>query len=345
MGCGKDEVGFGASSTQNSFNFSVNIGRTLEVGDELIITEMDHRCNSQPWRRLGLLGFEVKTVKLDLVTQQLDFEDYKSKLSAKTKVVAINWGSNAIGTVTDVKKFVEAAHEVGALTIIDAVHYAAHFPVDVKEINADVLLCSAYKWFGSHIGLIYMKKELLDNLEFNNAGADDIAEGGRKFHMGTPAYEHMAGVTATVNFIAEIGAEYVDYFKEELGNLKGRRRKIVAGMMAFDAYETPLSVRLRKSMRALPGITVYGPAEGDDRTPTVAFTVDGYTPEFVAKILGDKGINVWHGDFYAIEAVEALGLTERGGLIRAGMAPYCTESDIDRIIATVTSIVNGEYDN
>ncbi len=345
LGCSPQEVGFSVGSTQHSYNFSVNIAKTLDPGDELIITEIDHRCNSQPWRRLGKLGFEVKQVRLDTETQQLDFEDYKSKLSDKTKVVAVNWASNAIGTITDVKKYIDLAHEIGAVTVVDAVHYAAHLPIDVKAIGTDVLLCSPYKFFGPHMGLIYMNTDLLESLDFNNAGAEDIAHGSRKFHMATPQYEFLAGLTEVVNFIADTGAEYAEFFEDELEGLEGRRRNVVAGMLAFDAYEGPLSEKLRRGLRRLPGVTVYGPAEGEPRTPTVAFTMDGYTPEFVTKILGDKGINSWHGDFYAIEVISAFGLTESGGLIRVGLAPYCTESDIDRTLATIASIAYGEYDD
>lgn len=338
LGCSPQEVGFSLGSTQHSYNFSVNIAKTLDPGDELIITEIDHRCNSQPWRRLGKLGFTVKQVRMDPETQQLDFEDYLSKLSDRTKVVAVNWASNAIGTITDVKKYIDAAHEAGAVTVVDAVHYAAHLPMDVKAIGTDVLLCSPYKFFGPHMGLAYMDEKLLAGLEFNNAGAEDIAEGSRKFHMATPQYEFLAGMTEAINMIADTGAEYADCFEDELKGLEGRRRNVVAGMLAFDAYEAPLAARIRRSLRRIPGVKVYGPAEGQPRTPTVAFTMEGHRPEEVTKVLGDKGINAWHGDFYAIEVIEALGLTESGGLIRVGLAPYCTESDVDRLLATVAEI-------
>ena len=344
LGCSPQEVGFSVGSTQHSYNFSVNIAKTLQPGDELIITEIDHRCNSQPWRRLAALGFVVKTVRMDLETQQLDFDDYMAKLSDRTKVVAVNWASNAIGTITDVKKYIDAAHEVGAVTVVDAVHYAAHLPIDVKAIGTDVLLCSPYKFFGPHMGLAYMDEKLLASLDFNNAGAEDISEGSRKFHMATPQYEFLAGMTEAINLIVDTGSRYAECFEEELEGLTGRRRNVVAGMLAFDAYEAPLAERIRRGLRKLPGVRVYGPAEGEPRTPTVAFTMEGYAPDFVTKILGDKGVNAWHGDFYAIEVIEALGLTDKGGLIRVGLAPYCTESDIDRLLATITEIADGRYD-
>lgn len=338
LGCSPQEVGFSNASTQHSYNFSVNIAKTMKPGDEVIITEIDHQCNSQPWRRLGELGFVVRTVRLDPETKQLDFEDYLAKLSGRTKVVAVNWAANAIGTITDVKRYIDKAHEAGAVTVVDAVHYAAHKPMDVKAIGTDVLLCSPYKWFGPHMGLIYMDEKLLASLPFNNAGAEDIAEGSRKFHMGTPQYEQMSGMIEAINFIASIGEEYAEFFEEELQGLEGRRKNVVAGMLAIDEYEAPLGDKLRTELRKIPGVTLYGPADGQPRTPTVAFTMDGHAPEEVTKVLGDRGINAWHGDFYAIHTVEALGLTESGGLIRLGLAPYCTEYDIDRTIAVLREI-------
>lgn len=335
LGCEVQEVGFSMASTQNSFNLALNISKNLKPGDELIVTEIDHRCNSAPWRSLERIGCVVKTVRLDPVTQQLDFEDYKAKLSDKTKVVAVNWASNALGTITDVKKFIDLAHEHGAFTVVDAVHYSAHRPVDVKAIGTDALLCSPYKWFGPHSGVIYLKKEYIESLDFNNVKCDDIAEGGRRFHMGTPQYETLAGITAAVNFIADEGAKYAEFFEEELQSLTGRRRNIVAGILAMDTHEMILAKKLRMGLRAIPGVKVYGPAEGQPRTPTVSFTMEGYTPEEVSKIFGSKGINSWNGDFYAVEVISALGLAESGGLIRLGMAPYCTESDIDRVLSTV----------
>ncbi|MBR6799504.1 MAG: aminotransferase class V-fold PLP-dependent enzyme, partial [Firmicutes bacterium] len=321
---------------------AANISKEFKEGDEIIVTQIDHQCNIQPWRSLARYGCVIKEVRLDPETQQLDFDDYMSKLSDKTKLVAVNWAANGIGTITDVKKFIDEAHKVGAFTVVDAVHYAAHLPIDVKAIDTDCLVCSPYKWFGPHMGLIYLKKEHLDRLEINNAGAPDIAEGARQFHMGTPQYEHLRGCEAAVNFIASVGEKYIEYFEEETKDLEGRRKYVVAGMLAIDAYEEPLGTKLRKGLRRIPGVNVYGPAEGQPRTPTVVFTMDNYSNEFVAKVLGSKAINCWNGDFYAIETMKALNLPD--GVVRLGLAPYCTEGDIDRTLATIASIAAGEYD-
>lgn len=338
LGCEVQEVGFGSASTQNSFNLAMNLSETFRPGDELIVTQIDHRCNSAPWRSLERIGCVVKEVRLDPETQQLDFEDYRAKLSERTKVVAVNWAANALGTITDVKKFIDLAHEYGAFTVVDAVHYAPHRPIDVKAIGTDALLCSPYKWFGPHSGVIYLRKEHIAALDFNNVGCDDIAEGGRRFHMGTPQYETLAGITAAVEFIAAEGEKYVSFFEEELSGLSGRRRNIVAGILAMDEHEMRLAKRLRTGLRAIPGVRVYGPAEGQPRTPTVPFTMERWTPDEVTKVFGAKGINSWNGDFYAVETIAALGLAESGGLIRLGMAPYCTDSDVDRVLATVAEL-------
>ncbi len=164
------------------------------------------------------------------------------------------------------------------------------------------------------------------------------------FIWGTLQYEHLRGCEATVDFIASVGEKYIRHFEEDVKGLEGRRKYVVAGMLAIDAYETPLGNKLRNSLRRIPGVNVYGPAEGEPRTPTVVFTMDNYSNEFIAKVLGSKAINCWNGDFYAIEPIKALGLLEIGGVVRLGMAPYCTEADIDRTLSTIASIAAGDYD-
>lgn len=338
LGAEACEIGFSCSSTQNNFNLAHALARKLQPGDEIITTEMEHRCNSAPWNQLAKDGFTVKLVKLNLETQQMDLDDFKAKLSPKTKVVALNWASNGLGTVSDVRTMIALAHEVGAITVVDAVHYSPHFPVDVKDIDTDVLICSAYKWFGPHIGVMYMKKELLEELDFYNVMCEDIATGPRRMHMGTPQYELLVGVTEAVNFIASVGENYVDVFRDRVKGLSGRRKNIVAGMEAIDHYEQGLAKQLRFGLRDIPGVTVYGPAEGQPRTPTVVFTMEGKLASDVTKVLGAKGINAWDGDYYAVEIIDVLGLREAGGLVRLGLAPYCTQGDIDRTLHTIRAI-------
>ncbi|MDO4517764.1 MAG: cysteine desulfurase-like protein [Bacillota bacterium] len=342
LGCEPGEIGFNCSSTQNNANFAHALARQLEPGDEILTNELEHRCNIAPWMHLDKDGYTLKVAKLNTETQQLDIDDFMSKLTPKTKLVSLNWASNGLGTVTDVKRLIAKAHQVGAITVVDAVHYAAHFPIDVKDIDTDVLICSAYKWFGPHVGVIYMKKELIESLDFYNVMCEDIATGPRRFHMGTPQYELLAGVIEAVNFIASVGEEYAPCFEDKLVGLAGRRKNVVAGMEAFDRYESDLARQLRFGLREIPGVTVNGPAEGEPRTPTVVFTVDGFTTEEVTRVLGDRGINSWHGDYYAVEIMNAMGLGgEKGGMVRLGLAPYCTQSDIDRALNAVRSMVAG----
>jgi len=216
LGCEPGEIGFSNSSTQNNVNFAHALARGLEPGAKILTNQLEHQCNFAPWIHLGMDGFNTEVVKMDTVTQQIDMDDFKAKLTPDTKLVSLNWASNGLGTVTDVKKLITMAHEVGALTVVDAVHYAAHFPIDVKDIDTDVLVCSAYKWFGPHLGVIYMKKDLIEELGFYNVMCEDIATGPRRFHMGTPQYELLTGMTEAVNFIASVGEEYADCFEEKL---------------------------------------------------------------------------------------------------------------------------------
>ena len=341
LGCDPDEIGFNCSSSQNNANFAHALARGLEPGAKVLTNELEHQANFAPWIHMGIDGFNCEVVKLDTVTQQIDMEDFKKKLTPDTKLVSLNWASNGLGTVTDVKKLIAMAHEVGALTVVDAVHYAAHFPIDVKDIDTDVLVCSAYKWFGPHLGVIYMKKELIEELGFYNVMAEDIAHGPRRFHMGTPQYELLSGMIEAVNFIASIGENYVECFEDKLVGLEGRRKNVVAGMEAFDAYESDLAKQLRVGLRDIPGVHVYGPAEGQPRTPTVVFTVDGHSTDEVSQMLGDRGINSWHGDYYAVQIMKAMGVYDKGGMVRLGLAPYVTQSDIDRTLHAVRALVTG----
>jgi selenocysteine lyase/cysteine desulfurase len=232
------------------------------------------------------------------------------------------------------------AHEHGAITVVDAVHYSAHFPTDVKEIGTDVLLCSAYKFFGPHMGVIYIKEELVDRLQFYNVGADGITQGISKFQFGTPPFETICGVGEAVRYIERIGNNYAAHFEKELEGLSGARRGIVSGFMAIDHHEEPLARFMREEFRRLPGVTVYGPAEGEPRSPTVVITVDGKHPADICRTLNDNGIYAWDGDFYATVVVnEVLGLKDKGGLVRFGLAPYNTKEDVERAVSVIAGIV------
>lgn len=334
--CNANEVVFGESSTNNNFKLVFALARDLKPGDEVIITDIDHESNRSPLRTLEERGIIVKSVRIDLSTYTLDMEDYKNKLSPKTKVVAINWAANANGTVTDVKPMIKMAHDMGAVTIIDAVHYAAHKVIDVKDIDTDFLVTSAYKFFGPHMGVMYAKAETLQKVRTLRVLADDNTMPPEKIETGTPNFEHICGCAAAVDFIADVGRRHEEFFQDELNGLSGKRKDVVAGMLAIDAYEEPMAKRLRTDLAKIEGLKLYTSPEGFPKTSTVSFTIDGKNSHDIAVFLAERGIFVWDGDFYAIEITNhVLNLEKQGGLLRIGLAPYNTEEEIDRTIKAV----------
>lgn len=339
--CSPEEVAFGANTSSINFKLAFGLLRTMKPGDEVIITEIDHEGNRSPWRTLEDFGIVVKCVEVDPEAATLKFDDFKAKLSDKTKVVAVNWAANACGTITDVKAYVDEAHKYGAIVVVDAVHYAPHKPIDVKAVGMDILLCSAYKFFGPHFGIMYVKKEVGDKIKSVRVMASDNTEMPFKMETGTPAIELACGAAETVEFIAAIGERHAQYFETELKGLSGRRRNVVAGMLAIDAYEEPIAKKLRTALAAIPGIKVYGPPEGAERTSTVSFLKEGVNSAEIGKYLADRGIFVWDGDYYAIEIINNVWkLEEKGGLVRVGLAPYNLESEIDRVIDAVKEFSN-----
>lgn len=339
--CKATEVAFGANSTTNNFLLAHAIRRDLKAGDEVIITDIDHICNRSPWRQLEEIGVVVKSIAVNPETCQLDFEDYKEKLSVKTKVVALNYASNAVGTITDVKKYIELAHEAGAITVVDAVHYAAHKPIDVKEINTDILICSAYKFFGPHLGVLYIKEELFKKLKTIKVDADDILEAPVKFQTGTPNFEHICGAAEAVRFIADIGEKFGSKYEDQVEDMSGLRKNIVKGILAYDHHEEALALKLRTELRSISGVKVYGPPEGEARTTTVSFTLDGWNANAISKKLGEEGIYTWDGDYYAIVLVnDVLKLEDVGGMVRIGLAPYNTSEDIERTLTVIRQIAS-----
>jgi len=331
--CSWDEVVFGANMTTLNFALSQALVRQLAPGDTVLITELDHEANRGPWLQLQDRGIEVGDVAMDINTCTLDMEDLRNKLLKKPKVVAVNYASNGVGTISDVQKIIQMSHEVGAIAVVDAVHYAAHGPIDVKKLDADFLLCSAYKFFGPHIGVMYAKKELLSKLTPLNLRTQQQAP-PYMIETGTLHHEGIAGAFAAVEFIADIGLKFGNEFDGPSGDLKANRRnQILAGLRAFEEYEMTLTAYLIKAITAnVPKATIYGPVAGHPRTSTVSLTYEGYTADQVAKYLGSRGLFVWGGHFYAIRLVEKLGLLERGGLVRVGIAPYNSGMELDRLI-------------
>jgi cysteine desulfurase family protein (TIGR01976 family) len=340
LNCSPEEVAFGASTSTNNFLLAFGLLRSMKPGDEVIVTDIDHEGNRSPWRILEDFGIVVKSVRINIEDITLDFDDFMDKLSDKTKVVAINWAANSCGTVTDVKKYIAEAHKVGAVTVVDAVHYAPHKVIDVKDIDTDVLLCSAYKFFGPHLGVMYVHKRVGEKIKSIRVLANDNTEMPYKFETGTPAMELAAGAAEAVEFIADIGAVHMDQMEERVKHLSGRRKNIVAGMLAIEEYEESLAAQLRRELPKIPGLKVYGPEEGHQRTSTVSFTIDNVHSAEIGKFFAERGLFVWDGDFYAIETINnVLKLEDKGGFVRIGLAPYNLQSEIDGVIEAVKDFV------
>ena len=333
--CSWDEVAFGANMTTLNFSLAHALVREMSPGDTVLITELDHEANRGPWLQLKDRGIVVEDVAMDLNTCTLDMTDFKQKLVRKPKVVAVNYACNGVGTISDVKKLIHMSHEMGAFTVVDAVHYAAHGPIDVKEIDTDFLLCSAYKFFGPHIGVLYAKKDVLSRLTPMNLKTQSQYP-PHMIETGTLHHEGIAGAEAAVAFIADVGKKFGNQSDSHSDSKKtgnNRRNQIVAGLLTFEAYEHPLTRHLTEALAGdIPNATLYGPPDGHPRTSTVSFTYDGYTASHVAKYLGSRGVFVWAGHFYALRLIERLGLNDKGGLIRVGIAPYNTQEELDRLI-------------
>jgi cysteine desulfurase family protein (TIGR01976 family) len=340
LGCAWDEVSFGANMTTLNLLLAQALRRELRAGDEIVITELDHEANRGPWLQLEEHGIVVRQAPVDTVTCTLDWDAFTRLVTTKTKVVAVGYASNAVGTVNDVARAAALAHDVGALCVVDAVHYALHGPIDVRAVDCDFLLCSAYKFFGPHVGLMYARKEVSARLRpLKLVTVEDTPPSN--FETGTLNHEGIAGTAAAIAFIADLGrrhmavAEAAPGGAARLDGLLGRRRDIVAGMIAMEAYEQPLTRGIIDELTAMKGVTVYGPPPGHPRTSTVSFTVDGFTAIDVARTLGRRGLFVWDGHFYALRLVEKLGLLERAGLVRVGLAPYNTTAEVERLVDAV----------
>jgi cysteine desulfurase family protein (TIGR01976 family) len=338
LGCARDEVALGHNMTTLNTKLALALARDLKPGDEIIITQIDHEANRGPWLNLEEKGIVIREAEMNLDTGAVDLEDFKNKLSSKTKIAAFNYASNALGTISDVKSMIQWVHQAGALAVVDAVHYALHGPIDVKEIDVDFLLCSAYKFFGPHIGVLYGKKDVFEKTRtYKIKPQYDGAP--FKIETGTLNHEGIAGARAAVDFIADIGVRYKEEFAGRTKKYSGRRQDIVCGMIALEEYETPLAQRIIEELEQIKKVKVYGPANGHPRTSTVSFTIEGINSQQVARQLGAKGLFVWDGHFYACRLVELLGLQEQGGLVRLGLAPYNSTSEIDRLLSEIESIV------
>lgn len=337
-----EEIVFGPSSTNLAFNISRAIGKTLSAGDEIVVTRLDHDANIAPWLALQEKGVQIKFVDVDVEDCTLNMAHLQTLLSPKTKLVAVGYASNAVGTINPVKQIAAMAHAVGALVWVDAVHFAPHGAIDVQDIDCDFLMCSTYKFFGPHMGVVWGRYDLLDALPaYKVRPAED--EPPHKFELGTGNFEAMAGVTAAIDYLADIGANYGEQLADEYSaaGFSGRKLNLKTGMSVIAAFERTLFKKLFDGLQAIPGVHIYGITDVEKfthRTPTIAFTKEGISTPDIARILGEHGIFVWDGHYYAIEIVQRLGLYESGGMLRVGLAHYNTPEEITRLLEIVQTL-------
>ncbi len=335
------EITFGANMTTLTFGFSRAIARDLKPGDEIIVTRLDHDANRAPWLALAEQGIVVKEADFDPLDCTLRLDDLAALLSPRTKVVAVGYASNAVGTVNPIARLAEMAHSVGARLWVDAVHYVPHGPVDVQALGCDYLVCSPYKFFGPHSGVVWGRLELLEQLR-----AYKVRPAGNrppdKFETGTQAHESQAGVLAAVEYLAELGEACAAHVSGDLAPYTGRRLALKRAMTAVQAYERRLFEHFVSGLLAISGLSFYGIRDisaFDRRTPTAAFRLAGHHPQAVAEHLARRGVYVWSGNFYALAVTERLGLEESGGVVRAGLAHYNTREEVDYCLACLRELV------
>jgi cysteine desulfurase family protein (TIGR01976 family) len=326
LGASPDEVAFGANMTTLTFHLARGLGRGWGPGDEIVVTELDHHANIAPWRALEReRGVTVRVVPIVPETGQLDWEALERALSGRTRLLAIGAASNALGTLTDVVRAVRLARDAGALTFVDAVHYAPHRLVDVRAIGCDFLACSAYKFYGPHVGVLYGRGERLGAVDIPKLEpAPETAP--ERVETGTLNHEGIAGAAAAIEFLASLHSG------------GSRRERLRAVYTELDRRGLTLVQRLLEGLGVIPGVRVFGPAAATARTPTVAFTLGERHSDAVADALAEEAVFVSTGDFYATSVVRRYGLASRGGLVRAGCAAYTTADEVDRLLAGVARL-------
>ncbi|MDH4131656.1 MAG: cysteine desulfurase-like protein [Gemmatimonadota bacterium] len=326
LGARPDEIAFGANMTTLTFHLGRALGRRWAPGDEIIVTELDHHANIAPWQALSReRGVTIRTVPLDPARGELVWSELEAAFTPRTRLLAIGAASNALGTITDVEAAVGLARASGALSFVDAVHYAAHGPLDFQRIGADFLACSPYKFYGPHLGVLCARKELLESLDVPKLEpAPDSAP--ERIETGTLSHEAIVGARAAVDFLASLGAGTT------------RRERLLDAGQRLHLEGSALLKRLWNGLRRIKGVQLYGPPPTRPRTPTLSFSVAGFTAEAVARFLADRAVFVSHGDFYAATVARRLG-RESEGLVRAGCACYTTPREVNRLLAGVKELV------
>ncbi len=333
VGADASEIVFGANATTLAFHLSRTLGRTFAEGDEIVVTELDHHANVAPWQALAReRGVVVRVVRMNVETGEIDWDDFESKVNGRTKLLAVGAASNALGTLTDLGRARRLAEGVSAYVFVDAVHYAPHQLADVRALGCDFLVCSAYKFYGPHVGAMFCRRELLESLPFPKLepapdAAPEVAETGTQNHEG------IAGAAAAVDFLASLSRGTPT---APLGR-SARRERLRAVFPALHARGAALTRKLWDGLSQIEGVKLFGPPPDRPRTPTVAFTVRGIASTEVARRLAARGLFVSHGDFYAATVIDRFDLAPEG-LVRAGAACYTNEVEIDRLLEAVSSI-------
>ena len=318
-----ETIVFGPSMTALAFHVARSVTHTIRPGDEVIVTDLDHDANITPWTDLEAVGAVMRAIPFHLGDGTLDTEALTAALRlGKTRLVAVGAASNALGTVTDLAPIIRAAHDAGALVFVDAVQAVPHLPTDVAALGCDFLACSAYKFFGPHVGVLYGKREHLERLTPHKVrpAKDTIPY---RWEQGTLNHEGLAGVTAAVNYLASLGSGGTG------------RERLTTALTAIRDYERMLSARLLEGLSHIPGVRLYGiadPSRAAECVPTVAFTTGSEHPRAVCERLGATGICTWSGNYYALRVMERLGLEEHGGAVRVGLCHYNTPAEIDRLL-------------
>lgn len=336
LGAQPDEIVFGNNMTSLTFHLSRSLAREIRAGDEIVVTRLDHDANIAPWMALARdTGASLQMVDVDLENCTLDLDHLHSLINTRTKLVAVGYASNLSGTINDVKTITEWAHEAGALCFVDAVQYAPHGLIDVQEIGCDFLACSAYKFFGPHVGILYGKAEHLARLNaYKVRPAEESAPD--KWETGTKNHEGLAGMTAAVEYLAELGSVYGSALFSA-----SRREKLQAAWVEIERYEQMLLERLINGIQVINGARIYGitnRADWKSRVATVSIRKEGTTPQQLAEALAAENIFAWDGNCYALALSEALGVEESGGLLRLGLVHYNTLDEIDEALRVIERV-------
>ena len=336
LGSDADEIVLGPNMTSLTFALSRAVGRELGAGDEIVVTCLDHDANISPWRALEESGATIRMADIHEQDCTLDLDDLEQKITPRTKLVAFGYASNAVGTINPVQEIVRRAHAQGALAYVDAVHYAPHGPIDVRALDCDFLVCSTYKFFGPHMGVLYGKRRHLERFQPYKVRANSNAIPNR-WEWGTLNHELIAGIPASVDYWAELGRQLDS-------SLSTRRDAILAAYAAIQKHERELMARLIPGLVAIPGLTLYGirdPRRFDQRCPTVAVRIEGHSPLELATRLGERGIFTWDGNYYALNLTERLGVEKDGGFLRIGPVHYNTSEEMERLLTALHDIVRG----